>query len=634
MSSHPRTLAAASIAAVLASALLSACGGSRRPRRPGEEYLKSIQVDGNKQVKDRHLVAGLALQRTKDRGRPPDPYQVGLDEERIRGEYLRRGYFGIDVRSRIDRDGDAATVIYTVEEGTRAATKVVITGIPEGDPDLPIQKVRETLPLEDGKPFEYLKYDLAKPMLVGVVQDAGYAHAKLEATVYADRANRQAIVQLDYDLGPKCKFGDVVVEGVDGDLAEAVRARLQFGKGDRYSTQAIAATQRQLYTMGRFSTVQVQPSEEATTNASPVVSVKVSVSEAARREIRLGGGFGIDPTAYEVRARTGYTIAGWPFPLDTVTLDLRPAYAYQRDGSGWQPRIRAVARLERQDLFWTYAKGEVEGGYSYVALEPYTAYGPRARLGFQTPVLSPRVQIGVGWNIERLAFRDISPLFDQGMIEYLGLDEPQLVGAYTASLTVDLRDNPVEPKRGAYASLRTALGTQYAGGAYEYKQIIPEGRGYVSLGSVVLAGRLRAGTFFGDVPVTERFFSGGASNHRGFGERRLAPSVTGEVDGQFRTVPFGGAVLVETGVETRFPITTWRTIGFGGVVFLDGGDVGEDWAAIHPNELHWAAGLGLRAKTIVGPVRADLGYRLNRTGPDDPAPGSKFAFHLSLGEAF
>ena len=44
--------------------------------------------------------------------------------------------------------------------------------------------------------------------------------------------------------------------------------------------------------------------------------------------------------------------------------------------------------------------------------------------------------------------------------------------------------------------------------------------------------------------------------------------------------------------------------------------------------------LGLRLFTIVGAVRADVGYRLNRTGPMDPDPGSHFAFHLSIGEAY
>jgi outer membrane translocation and assembly module TamA len=38
--------------------------------------------------------------------------------------------------------------------------------------------------------------------------------------------------------------------------------------------------------------------------------------------------------------------------------------------------------------------------------------------------------------------------------------------------------------------------------------------------------------------------------------------------------------------------------------------------------------------TVVGPVRFDVGYRLNRTGPTEPSPGSHFAYHLTIGEAF
>lgn len=600
-------------------------------RRPGSEYLKKIEIEGNQEVADRQLVSGLALQRAKRRGRAPDPYLVQLDEDRIRGEYLRRGYLGIDVRSRVERAGDALTVVYSVEEGGRARTRVAITGIPDGA-DLSPAEVRAALPLADGAPFDYAVYDEAKPRLLGAALDAGYAHAKLDATVYADRARGEAIVQLDYDLGPKCTFGTVELSGVTGALADAVRARLQFAPGDRYSQRAISATQRELYAMARFSTVQVQPAE----TAAPVVGIKIAVSEAARREVRLGGGFGVDRTAYEVRGRAGYSIAGWPFPLDTVTLDLRPAYAYLRDDSGWQPRVRANAQLVRQDFLWTYARAEIEAGYNYLAVEAYTSYGPRARLAFATPLGDRRLQLGLAWSIERLGFRQISPLIDQMpmLVEELGLRGVQRVGAYQQSLAIDLRDHPIEPRLGAYGEVRLAEGTPYAGGALSYVQLVPEVRGYVPLGPVVLAARVRAGAFFGDVPATERFFSGGGSNHRGFGERRLSPSVTGDIDGKAHTVPYGGTAMVETGIEARIPIATWRKIGIGTVVFLDGGDVREELSELDAGTLHWAAGLGLRFRTLVGPVRADLGYRLNRTGPDEPAPGSRFAFHLSLGEAF
>ncbi|MBA3396865.1 MAG: BamA/TamA family outer membrane protein [Deltaproteobacteria bacterium] len=621
-----------SLTFLLSSLVLAACASKKPPpRRAGEEFISTIEVEGNTTIKDNTLVKGTALHRRQHRGLGPDPYLLQVDADRIRGDYLRKGYLGVDVRPRFERKGEATKVIYTVDEGKRATTRVVITGLPK---DVPASAIREVLPIVDGAPFDYAVYEKAKPFLITVVKDAGYARAKLESEVLADRANGEAIVSLAYDPGPKCRFGKIEITGVDGALADAVRGRLAFATGDQYSTTAITTSQRQLYGFQRFSTVQVQPDD----GVSDVVDVKVAVSEAARREVKLGGGFGIDPTAYEIRGRAGYSIAGFPTDLDTLTLEFRPAYAYARDRSGWEPRIRALSRVERQDIFWTYSKGLVEAGYNYLAIEAYTSLGPRAALGFSTPIIAShfgqRVQLRLGWGIEQLRFKNISPLIDPALQMELGLDHRQRVGTYQQALTVDLRDNPMNTKRGLFAEMRVAEGTPYAGSEYDYIQVIPELRGFLPLGGTVLAARARAGTFIGDVPVTERFFSGGASNHRGFGERDLSPSVSGEVMGSETTVPYGGETLFETGIEARIPLTTWRKMGVGTVVFLDGGDVVEERRDLDFANLHWAAGLGLRLLTVVGPIRADLGYRLNRFGPTEPAPGSRFAFHFSIGEAF
>ncbi len=616
---------------LLALTALSACSTGKLAHRPGDEWLSDIKFEGNRTVGNSTLTSGLALHRTEKKGRAPDPYLIGVDADRIRGEYLRRGYLDVDVRSRTERKGDATTVIYTVEEGVRATTQVLILGLPTNDPDLPISKVREALPLVDGAPFDYEKFELAKEALKNVVEDAGYAHVKLESQVIADRANHTAVVQLTYTPGPKCTFGPIEIHGVDDELKGAVENRLQFTPGQQYSTAAIAATQRQLYALNRFSTVRVQPEKD---DGSAVVAMKVDVAESARREVRLGVGAGIDPSSYEVRGRAGYTISGWPFAMDTATLDLRPAYALLRDSHEYQPRIRALAKLERQDLLWTYGRGEVEVGYNYLTVEAYTSYGPRARLAYETPMLTDKLKLRVGWGIEQLKFRNISPLIDETLKMQIGLDKTERIGAYEQALVVDLRDNPIEPRLGAYGEMRVVEGTKYAGSNFDYIELIPELRGFVPLGPVVFAARARHGRFIGDVPVTERLFSGGSVSQRGFSERKLAPSVIGDVKGSTRVVPYGGTALIETGIEARIPITTINQMPLGGVLFLDGADVTETAAELSLTNLHWAAGVGLRLHTIVGPVRADFGYRLNRTGGMEPDPSSKFAFHLSLGEAF
>ncbi len=603
----------------------------RRPHKPGDESLKAIEFEGNREFSDDSLRDGLALRRAQKAGRAPDLYQMELDTDRVKSQYVRAGFFEADVQSRIDRDADTSRVIYKIEEGERSVTRVRITGLPE-DPDITAAKVREKLPLADGEPFHYDVYDAAKVEILGAVQDAGYAHATLDANVQGDVATHTANVTLAFTPGPKCRFGTISVVGTDGSLRDAILNRLQFASGQTYSTAAIANTQRAIYGLQRFSTVQVQPAED---NGSEVVDVQIAVTESSAHQVELGGGLGIEPTLVEVRGRAGYAVTRWPLPLQNLTIDLRPAYAYLRDGSGFEPRMRAMARLEHQDLFTTYGVGSVEVGYDYLAYEAFTEYGPRAQVGYEMRLGSPKLKLAVGYLIHRYGFRNANVLIDPALQMQLGIDRPELVGGFVQSVVADFRDQPVEPRIGVYAELKVIEGTSYAGSDYEYQQLVPELRGYVPAGPVVVAARARYGTFLGDIPPTERFYAGGSTSQRGFSERELSPSVMGvNENGDTVTVPYGGGALVDSSVEARFPITTIKKMPLGGVVFLDGADVTEQTRDLDLMRLHWAAGLGLRLKTIVGPVRADLGYRLNRVGPDEPGDGARFAFHLSLGEAF
>ncbi len=600
--------------------LLAACHHTP-VHQPGDEWLESIHLEGNRALADAALLPGLALHRLDQ---APDPYLVALDADRIRGQYLRRGFLDVAVTSRTDVEGTATRLTYTIHEGPRAITRYAITGLP---PQITPDEVRARIGLADGAPFDFARVERAKPALLAMVKDLGYARAQLELEVIADPARHEIAVALAYTPGPICAFGKVTITGATSpELREAVLARVAFSEGQRYSATAIFATRTALYALQRFSVIQV----EADPGEGPVVGVTIALTRDASHEVTLGGGIGLDPVAFEVRGRAGYEITGWPFPLDTVTLDLRPGYAWLRDGAGFEPRMRAIARLERQDFLATGVRGSAEVGYDYLTVEAYTSYGPRAALGLATPLGSDRVQLRAGWAIEGIQFRDVTPLIDAGLAHQLGIDHFERVGAFDQSLIVDLRDNAIEPTSGGYAELRAAEGTPYAGSAYTYFEVTPALRGYLSVGPVVLAGRARLGAIFGEIPPTERFFAGGATSQRGFGERQLSPFVAG--DG--RAIPYGGAGLAETGAEVRFPIMPIRKMKLGGVVFLDGGDVTDTPGELDVTHLAWAAGVGLRLLTIIGPARVDFGYRLNRTGPLDPEPGSHYAVHFSLGEAF
>ena len=120
------------------------------------------------------------------------------------------------------------------------------------------------------------------------------------------------------------------------------------------------------------------------------------------------------------------------------------------------------------------------------------------------------------------------------------------------------------------------------------------------------------------IPIDERFFNGGATTVRSFGERDLGPH---DNHGH----PVGGEFYTVFNVEYTFPI-------FGelqGAIFTDAGNLLPTSEDIGLNDMRYAIGAGLRYKLPVGPIRLDYGVN------PDPRPVEDFgAFHFSFGFAF
>jgi len=142
-------------------------------------------------------------------------------------------------------------------------------------------------------------------------------------------------------------------------------------------------------------------------------------------------------------------------------------------------------------------------------------------------------------------------------------------------------------------------------------------------GRTVLATRASFGieptTSIGGIPPDKLFYAGGGGSVRGFVYQTAGP-----LDAYGN--PLGGASVVEASVELR------QRIGkaFGAVAFVDAGSAYPD---VLPNFSQLAprvgAGVGIRYYTDFGPIRADVGFPLNRRPSDPP-----FGLYVSLGQAF
>jgi outer membrane translocation and assembly module TamA len=87
----------------------------------------------------------------------------------------------------------------------------------------------------------------------------------------------------------------------------------------------------------------------------------------------------------------------------------------------------------------------------------------------------------------------------------------------------------------------------------------------------------------------------------------------------------GGNALALVNLDYRFAISG----ALGGVVFVDGGNVWSEVAHFDLGEMKWGAGFGLRYMSPIGPLRAEVAWKLDRL------PGeSAYEFHISFGNPF
>ncbi len=121
-------------------------------------------------------------------------------------------------------------------------------------------------------------------------------------------------------------------------------------------------------------------------------------------------------------------------------------------------------------------------------------------------------------------------------------------------------------------------------------------------------------TFAGEpslLPPGERFFAGGDYSLRGFAVDAVNPD--------------GGNALLLGGAELRVDATRYLSAA----TFTEAGNVYPAVSAVDFGALRYTAGLGLRYKSALGPLRFDWGYKLNRRPGERP-----FHLHFTVGHAF
>jgi outer membrane protein insertion porin family len=532
------------------------------------------------------VAAGVVL-RTR-LGEPVRDTDLAEDERGLARALEDAGHADARVEASVSGEG-LVTAVFQVEAGPVTRVSAVEVVAPEPRPD-----AAQELRLRHGEPYRLRDVAADRAALALAYRNEGYL--SVEVTPEVEAKDGEAHVRLVVTPGPRTIVDRVVVAGLDQTREEVVRRELQVREGEPLGADDVLETQRRLSALGLFEAVTIV---ELAADSPGRRTLVIRVDEGPRTSVAYGIGFGEQDLVRGSVEVTRRNLFGMDRRLSAfVRMSFR--------GSRFLTSFREPYLLGRkQELFVTAFRDEEDRD----AFD-YSRYG----ITVQTARALTR-----RWNVVlRQTYQEIRTY--NVVEDCLSLDRqycPATLSGPSASVVSDTRDDPLDPRRGYFFLTDAQVSLRALGGDALLKGFV-QASGYRLLAPRVilaLAGRLGMGRTFGEepllMPIPERFFAGGDYSLRGFGVDEVRPEG-------------GNGVLLGT-AEVR--IDTGG--GFSAAAFTDVGNVYRLTSEMTLSDLRYTAGVGLRYRSALGPLRLDWGYKLDRREGE-----SASHLHVTIGHAF
>ena len=575
--------------------------------------------------------------------------------------YQNAGYADVQVQAHVAEHTRNIDVTFRIREGelTSVQTLEVV-----GNKTQPLEKLAPSgLNLKAGQPFSQALLDKDRSQILAHYLDLGYPNATLRWSVKPTaQASHRVLVTYLIDEGAHVEISDVAFVGEKHTKLTFLEKNTGVKGGQPLSESKVLSSESSLYNLGIFDSASVDPRIPITDQTSEEVLVRVH--EKQRNALTYGLGLIYTPVAGSVSsgivALPGLPTLGLPSsfkPDEKTVFSPLGSLEYSRLNMRGRDETASVSTFlsvldQRGSLSYTDPQFR---GLSWASLlsvsAERTAQNPlfTARLGAASFQLEKTLDAA---KTKRLQFRysfQRTTLTNLHILDFIP-PEDENVRASILGVTFirDTRDKPLDAHRGVFETLDYGISPKAIGSTDNFQRFYGQAAYYRQVKPwVVWANSVRLGlvdSFAGShVPISEKFFSGGADSLRGFPLNGAGPQVVATLCTQANapvtctariTAPEGGLELFIFNTEGRFPIpvTFPSPIGrnLGAVIFYDGGNVYRNITFKgFINDYSNTIGSGLRYQTPIGPIRLDVGHNLN------PVPGLKSTnLFVTLGQSF
>ncbi len=451
-----------------------------------------------------------------------------------------------------------------------------------------------------------------------------------------------------------------------------LRRAIDIKEGSPYSTAEIDSATQALLDLEVFSAVDITPTLATPPPGDHVVPLTVRVEPTRLRQITLGGGIELDQIKTDVHGLVKWEDHNFAGGLRDFNVTLKPGvvlYPIRFDNFKGPVKLLPEEWLKVE----LRQPGFIEARTAGFTRPEFNVFPllVQVQRPADAPVIGYReLKLPVG--VDRTFFKRLYVALDytfqiESPFAYVLQSDPALETVFLSFpelvTRLDFRDDAIRPHEGILIGNTLSVAGGPFGGSASDVRIQPEVRTYLPVAhGVTFATRASVGFLWssnygsdwnselassattagpmGSTPARARlehdtqimyfrgFFSGGPSTNRGFPLLQVAPhgvipflnpSNTSQnallcdpAQANFALVadqcflPVGGFTLWEFQNEVRADISGPLSAS----AFCDMSDVSPHQADIRLSHLHLSCGLGAAYDTPVGPIRANLGYRV------------------------
>ena len=580
-----------------------------RLQRGERFYYASLEFDGTKAIPAReaaqYFISGEMLLRLRShRAFTPEKLRTSLAA--LREAYARKGFHeavvGIAAIS-MDNATGAVRVSIAVTEGPPTfvrAVKVEVTETNAGSPDF--------------RPTRHPKEAYSRQwqqQLAQTLQTEQFVKGHPDATVQFTELGRETnatSIQLDLLArvapGSLVRLGEVTFEGNKRVRTSALERRVKLTEGELLNRVEAEKSRQRIARLGVFDSVGLRYEAVDGTDTRDVI---YDLQEGKPISLSLLGGYG----SYEL-LRGGLEFQHGNIFGRAHTLRLRGQQSFKATRGDFLYNIPEVFG-ENLSVF-LQGSGLRREEISFVREE----FG--GSVGVQKHLAPIQTDLAVRYDYELLSAQDV----ESTSTNRVGVAEAR-AAAIVIEVNRDRRDNPLLPRRGSRLFARMEIAAAGLGGNVDYQRFILGGSHHFDLrGGRLLHLGLTHGVSFtlgGDpdqLPFNKRFFPGGESSVRGYQEGEASP-----LD------EFGDQLGAETYTVANIELEQLLTKSWSVVTFFDAVGFAHDRDNYPWDVGLYSVGVGIRWRSLLGPVRLEYGHNLNRR-THDPAG----TLHFSIGFPF